>query len=77
MRLLEVIYKEEKTAEAVLNDREDQLIDALKEQKKAEFLSERQTSILKASKEKAEQRQLDELGISRFNQSTTHGINGT
>ncbi|MEL0326635.1 MAG: hypothetical protein VXA09_06500 [Burkholderiaceae bacterium] len=74
---LEVIYKEEKTAEEVLNDREDQLIDALKEQKKAEFLSERQTSILKASKEKAEQRQLDELGISRFNQSTTHGINGT
>ena len=75
--LLEVIYKEEKTAEEVLNDREDQLIDALKEQKKAEFLSERQTSILKASKEKAEQRQLDELGISRFNQSTTQGINGT
>ena len=75
--LLEVIYKEEKTAEDVLNDREDQLIDALKEQKKAEFLNERQTLILKASKEKAEQRQLDELGISRFNQNATRGINGT
>ena len=75
--LLEVIYKEEKTAEEVLNDREDQLIDALKEQKKAEFLNERQTLILKASKEKAEQRQLDEIGISRFNQSVTHRINGS
>ena len=74
--LLEVIYKEEKTAEQVLNDREDQLIDALKEQKKAEFLNERQALILKDSKEKAEQRGLDELGISRFNQSITHRTNG-
>ena len=75
--LLEVIYKEEKAAEEILNGREDQLIDALKEQKKAEFLNERQALILKASKEKAEQRGLDELGISRFNQSTTHRTNGT
>ena len=75
--LLAVIYKEEKVAEKVLNDREDQLIDALKEQKKAEFLSERQALILKASEEKAEQRGLDELGISRFNQNATHGTNGT
>ena len=75
--LLEVIYKEEKAAEEVLNDREDQLIEALKEQKKAEFLNERQALILKASKEKTEQRRLDELGISRFNQNTTQGINGT
>ena len=75
--LLEVIYNEEKAAEEVLNGREDQLIDALKEQKKAEFLNERQALILKASKEKAEQRGLDELGISRFNQSTTYSTNET
>jgi len=33
--LLEVINKEEKDAEKILNDREELLIDALKEQKKA------------------------------------------
>ena len=67
--LLEVINREEKDAEKVLSDREDNLIDALKEQKKAEFLSERESLAIKKTNEKIEQKELDSLGIARFNQS--------
>ena len=73
--LLEITYKEEQEAEKVLNDREDTLIDALKEQKKAEFLSERQSLMIKKSIEKTEQKELDELGIARFNQITNQQTN--
>ena len=72
--LLEVINKEEKDAEKILNDREELLIDALKEQKKAEFLNERQALIVKTSEKRSEQKRLDEIGIARFNQSSNHGL---
>ncbi len=72
--LLEVINKEEKDAEKILNDREELLIDALKEQKKAEFLNERQALIVKTSEKRSEQKRLDEIGIARFNQSSHHGL---
>ena len=61
--LLEVINKEEKDAEKILNDREELLIDALKEQKKAEFLNERQALIVKTSEKRSEQKRLDEIGM--------------
>ena len=72
--LLEVINKEEKDAEKILNDREELLIDALKEQKKAEFLNERQALIVKTSEKRSEQKRLDEIGIARFNQTSNHGL---
>tara|TARA_X000000950_G_C13705978_1_gene574140 strand:+ start:391 stop:840 length:450 start_codon:yes stop_codon:yes gene_type:complete len=66
--LINVLQDEQKKAESVLQIKEDKLIESLKEQKKAEFLLNRQTLCLKQKEEKTEQKQFDELGVAQFNQ---------
>ena len=66
--LINVLQDEQKKAESVLQIKEDELIESLKEQKKAEFLLNRQTLCLKQKEEKTEQKQFDELGVAQFNQ---------
>ena len=66
--LINVLQDEQKKAESVLQIKEDKLIESLKEQKKAEFLLNRQTLCLKQKEEKTEQQQFDELGVAQFNQ---------
>ena len=66
--LINVLQDEQKKAESVLQIKEDELIESLKEQKKAEFLLNRQTLCLKQKEEKTEQKQFDEIGVAQFNQ---------
>ena len=66
--LINVLQDEQKKAESVLQIKEDKLIESLKEQKKAEFLLNRQTLCLKQKEEKTEQKQFDEIGVAQFNQ---------
>ena len=66
--LINVLQDEQKKAESVLQVKEDELIESLKEQKKAEFLLNRQTLCLKQKEEKTEQKQFDEIGVAQFNQ---------
>ena len=66
--LINVLQDEQKRAESVLQVKEDELIESLKEQKKAEFLLNRQTLCLKQKEEKTEQKQFDEIGVAQFNQ---------
>ena len=66
--LINVLKDEQKKAEAVLQVKEDELIESLKEQKKAEFLLNRQILCLKQKEEKTEQKQFDEIGVAQFNQ---------
>ena len=66
--LINVLQDEQKKAEVVLQIKEDELVESLKEQKKAEFLLNRQTLCLKQKEEKTEQKQFDEIGVAQFNQ---------
>ena len=66
--LINVLQDEQKKAESVLQIKENELIESLKEQKKAEFLLNRQTLCLKQKEEKTEQKQFDEIGVAQFNQ---------
>jgi flagellar export protein FliJ len=66
--LINVLQDEQKKAESVLQVKEDELIESLKEQKKAEFLLSRQALYLKQKEEKTEQKQFDEIGVAQFNQ---------
>ena len=66
--LINVLQDEQKKAESVLQIKEDELIESLKEQKKAEFLLNRQTLCLKQKEEKTEQKQFDAIGVAQFNQ---------
>tara|TARA_A100001011_G_scaffold179603_1_gene188419 strand:- start:841 stop:1275 length:435 start_codon:yes stop_codon:yes gene_type:complete len=65
--LIEIIESEEKQAEKLLQNEEDKLIEALKEKKKTEFLVERDQSIATKRNQDLEQKNFDELGITRFN----------
>ena len=66
--LLEVITNEEQEAEKKVQIEEDILIDALKEKKKSEFLIDREKQNLIKQNQLKEQKNFDEIAISRFNQ---------
>ncbi len=66
--LLEVITNEEQEAEKKVQIEEDILIDALKEKKKSEFLIDREKQNLIKQTQLKEQKNFDEIAISRFNQ---------
>ena len=66
--LLEVITNEEQEAEKKVQIEEDLLIDALKEKKKSEFLIDREKQNLIKQTQLKEQKNFDEIAISRFNQ---------
>ncbi len=66
--LLEVITNEEQEAEKKVQIEEDLLIDALKEKKKSEFLIDREKQTVIKKTQREEQKNFDEIAISRFNQ---------
>jgi flagellar export protein FliJ len=65
--LISVIENQEHQAEKLLQAEEDNLIEALKEKKKTEFLIERDNSLTTKRNQVMEQKRFDELGIARFN----------
>ena len=65
--LIAVIEDQERQAEHLLQSQEDNLIDALKEKKKTEFLIERDNSMTAKREQVTEQKGFDEIGIARFN----------